>query len=75
MPTYKVEFRGYAFATTTVEAEDEHEAAEAAFPNGFPELCAGCSGWSKPWTLEILNDPACWEVVESSAVEATQGRD
>ena len=64
MAKFKVEFRGYAFATATVEADNEDDAAEIAFADGFPELCAGCSGWGKEWTLTIPDDPACWEYTE-----------
>lgn len=62
MAKYIVEFKGVAWATTSVEAEDESEAIEAAFAEGFPTLCAQCSGWAKPWSLEITDEPAGWEV-------------
>jgi hypothetical protein len=69
MPKYKVEFRAYAFATDTVEAEDEAEAIELAFANGFPQVCAQCSGWGKEFSLELPDDSACWEAVDTREVE------
>jgi hypothetical protein len=62
MATYKVEFKGVAWATDTVEAEDESEAIEKAFAGGFPGLCAHCSGYSQPWTLEITDQADGWDV-------------
>jgi hypothetical protein len=70
MTKYIVEFKGVAWATATVEAEDESEAIEAAFEDGFPGLCAQCSGWNKPWTLSIPDDPAAWELDAESVRSA-----
>ena len=69
MPKYEVEFRAYVFATDTVEAEDEAEAIELAFADGFPQLCASCSGWNKPWSVEFPDDPASWEAVDTREAE------
>ncbi len=69
MPKFKVEFRAYVFATDTVEAEDESEAAEKAFGNGFPDICAQCSGWGKDYTVAFPDDPASWEVLDTTAAD------
>ena len=71
MAKYIVEFKGVAWATTSVEADSADEASEAAFAEGFPHLCAQCSGWNKPWNLEISEDPAGWDLdIESGVREA-----
>jgi hypothetical protein len=72
MPKFTVEFKGVAFATDTVEVEDEADALEAAFPNGFPTLCAHCSGYGQAWTLEITEDPGAWDVA-GGGVRAVEG--
>lgn len=69
MAKYKVEFRAYVFATDTVDAKDESEAIEAAFANGFPQLCAQCSGWNQRWSLELADEPAAWEVTDTREAE------
>ncbi len=69
MAKFKVEFRAYVFATDTVEAEDEQDASEKAFGNGFPEICGTCTGWGKDYTVEFPDDPASWEVVDTRAAD------
>jgi hypothetical protein len=61
MPKYTVEFKGVAWATAYVEADNAEEAFETAFADGFPRLCAHCSGWNNSYKLEIPDDPAGWE--------------
>jgi hypothetical protein len=50
---YRVQWRTYAWAYTTVEAEDEEDAIEQSFRNGYPTICAQCSGWGQEHSLEL----------------------
>lgn len=57
MTKYHVGFTGWASFGVTVEAEDEDDAVDKAYDYA-PQVCALCSGYGKPWYLEISDD---WE--------------
>ena len=63
MAKYTVTFKGVTWATATVEADNEDEAIEAAFADGFPKLCAHCSGYFEDdWKLEIPDFGDGWDL-------------
>jgi len=63
MTKYSVQLRTVATATVYVEADDEGAAADIALGFG-PDVCAHCSGWNQPWSMEIGE----WDVAEDETV-------
>lgn len=66
MPKYYVHMQMSLSTTIKVEADDEEGAIAAAFdsdqmPGG---ICAQCSGWNQPWSV----DEGEWDLVEEDAV-------
>jgi hypothetical protein len=64
MPRYRVGFHTMANATVEVEAEDEEAAIDAAELLGMPNICAQCSGWGRPYSLDLGDD---WEPDDEAA--------
>lgn len=50
MPTFKVTYRGAAFTTVTVEAEDAEDAIDAGYDKLPDELCIHCADDSASFT-------------------------
>lgn len=70
MAKYRVTWEAKAFASDVVDLPDEYaDPIEESFPNGFPKLCAQCSGWRQDYNLELPEDPACWEFVDAEPVQ------
>ncbi|MEV1013828.1 hypothetical protein AB0I89_24045 [Micromonospora sp. NPDC049801] len=60
MAKYRVYMETTASMTVTVEVDDnlsEDEAREAAIEKAYDEaprdVCAQCSGWNQPWSLDL----------------------
>lgn len=68
MPKYRVTFTGSAGATVDVVTDetDPEVIAELAYEEEFPTLCSHCSGWGRPYSLEIPDDE--WEVFTEKGV-------
>lgn len=62
MAEFAVHFEGMAGVTVRVEAEDYDEAIDKAY-EGLPGgLCANCSGWDRPWSQEMPENPEPYSV-------------
>src|SRR5690554_1957355 len=72
VPTYRVHLRQTVHCAVIVKADDKEAAIDAAVQTAPTALCAVCSGWSEPWTMDLTGE---WEVDrlpgenDSSAVE------
>ena len=53
MPRYRVNLRTVASISVEVEADNEDAALEAGYDQAPYEVCAQCSGWEQPWSLEL----------------------
>lgn len=53
MPEYRVNFRAVANMSVTVDAVDEESALDAAYDVIPSDVCVQCSGWGKPWSLDL----------------------
>lgn len=53
MAKYRVYLETTAELFVTVEADDPEEATERAFELAPSEVCAQCSGWGQPWSLDL----------------------
>lgn len=62
MPTYKIGFQTGAFTQIEVEADSFEDAVDAAWNEGFPSICARCSGWGQDTNLELGDE---WEPDET----------
>lgn len=63
MTVYQVSFETWAGGHIQVETDetDPERIVEAAYEEGIPGLCAGCSGWGRDHSLELGDE---WEVVK-----------
>lgn len=70
MAKYRVTWVAKTFASDEVELPDEYsDPMEESFINGYPTLCAQCSGWRQGYDLELPEDSACWEFVDAVLVD------
>lgn len=53
MAKYDVSMTTCAYAIVTVEADNEDDAMERALEKGPTNICAQCSGWGMPWSLDL----------------------
>lgn len=60
MPKYRVPLTGHASATITVETDetDPEKIYEEAMQEGVPSICAQCSGWGRPYSIDMGDE---WE--------------
>jgi hypothetical protein len=65
MPKYRVDLVATSSFTIEVEAEDKDEAIDLAIQE-TPGICAQCSGWGKPWSLELGD---VWDIPEGAKVD------
>lgn len=69
MAKYDVSMTTRAYAIVTVEADNEDDAMERAFEEGPTSICAQCSGWGMPWSLDLGD----WDIADDYPVEAIGG--
>jgi hypothetical protein len=73
MAQYRVYLEATASMTVTVEVDDkgkdfeqiEEEAIAKAFDTAPRDVCAQCSGWGQPWSLDFGE----WESLDEGAME------
>ncbi|MFJ6636608.1 hypothetical protein ACIQMR_35370 [Streptomyces sp. NPDC091376] len=60
MAKYTIPLNGYASATLTIETDetDPELILEEALNQGVPGICAQCSGWGRPFSIELGDE---WE--------------
>jgi hypothetical protein len=74
MPKYRVYLQTVASLTVEVEAEDQDAALDAAYQEAPGGVCAQCSGWGQPWSLDFGGE---WDIGTDAtldeAVEEVEG--
>lgn len=62
MAKYTIPLSGYASATLTIETDetDPENILEEALSAGVPGICAQCSGWGRPYSIDLGDE---WEPV------------
>lgn len=68
MPKFKVRFQPSADLAVTVEAEDYDDAIDKAYDERPTGICAQCSGWRQPFSLDVVTDDGIepYEVVDET---------
>lgn len=70
MPKFKVRFQPSADLSVTVEAADYDEAIDKAYDERPTGVCAQCSGWRQPFSLDVVTDDG----IEPYEVEDENGQ-
>ena len=73
MARYRVYFETTASCTVEVDADDEDAAIDKAYDEIPSGVCAQCSGWGQPWSLDFGELDLIEDTDDLKAVEPMGG--